>query len=397
MSLRNKLIIIALIILAFLAGYLFSLRGNKNPEGQTPPEVKVEAKAEVKPGQQLPLTSTGTPAPAPSTPAVKVHKKVERPSFPQFQKGMTYVTWDRVAYSKGFSDLSMSKLPTEGCQYVAIITTWYQDDYNVTQIRSGGSTPSDESLAHAIEQAHELGLKVMLKPQLDLVKSGCWRGEIQFCNDIDWEEWFKSYRDFIVHYATLAEENDVELFCIGVELTVPATYKGELWDKYVISEVRKVFTGPITYAANWNEEYKNITFWDKLDYAGLDAYFPLTDKEKPTLDELREGWKKHMPEIEEWQKKINKPVILTEVGYKSAPGAAIAPWEYQSGKEVDLQLQSDCYTALYEAFWDKPWFYGIYWWYWGTNDKMGGSTDRGFNIQNKPASDIVKLWYSKTK
>lgn len=386
MSFRNKLVIIALIILAFLAGYLFSLKGTKKPEGRTKPEVKTE----VKPGQQV-----AVPSPAAPAPVAKARKKIERPSFPQFQKGMTYVTWDRVAYAKGFSDLSLSKLQPLGCQYVAIITTWYQTDYNSKEIRRGASTPTDESLVHAIEQAHKLGLKIMLKPHLDLLKSGYWRGEIQFNNDADWEEWFKSYGDFIVHYAALAEANDVELFCIGVELTAPATYKGELWNKYIIQEVRKVFSGPITYAANWNEEYQNISFWDKLDYAGLDAYFPLTDKEKPTLEELRERWKKHMPDIEAWQKKIDKPVLLTEVGYKSSSGTAKEPWEHRLGREVDLQLQSDCYTAMFEAFWDKPWFYGMYWWYWGTNDRMGGSADRGFNIQNKPASEIVKEWYSK--
>ncbi|MDD4879334.1 MAG: glycoside hydrolase TIM-barrel-like domain-containing protein [Candidatus Omnitrophica bacterium] len=336
MSFRNKLIIVALIILAFLAGYLFSLKGTKKPESRTQPDVKVEASAGTGPVQ--PISSPAPAAPATPPAPAKKHKKIERPSFPQFQKGITYVTWDRVAYSKGFSDLSMSRLSSLGCQYIAIVTTWYQNDYNSTEIRAGAYTPTDESLAHAIRQAHDLGLKVMLKPHLDLVKSGYWRGEVQFNNDADWEAWFKSYGNFIVHYAALAEENGVELFCVGVELTAPATYKGELWDKYVISEVRKVYTGPITYAANWNEEYQNITFWDKLDYAGLDAYFPLSDKDKPTIDDLREGWKKYMPEIEAWQKRINKPVVLTEVGYKSSSGAAKAPWEHQLGREVDLQL-----------------------------------------------------------
>jgi len=265
----------------------------------------------------------------------------------------------------------------------------------VPLVKRAGNTPTDESLIHAIEAAHKAGLKVMLKPHLDLIKGGCWRGEIQFGNDADWEAWFASYGDFITHYAKLAEDNGVEIFCIGVELTVPAVEKPGMWITKVIEPVRKVFSGPITYAANWNEEYQNIGFWDKLDYAGLDAYFPLTGKEDPSLDDLRQGWKPHMEAIEAWQKSINKPVLLTEVGYKSSTGAAKTPWEHQLGREVKLGLQSDCYTAMLEAFWDKPWFYGMYWWYWGTNDKMGGRTDRGFNVQNKPAQDVVRDWYAK--
>ena len=384
--------IIVLIILAFFAGYLLNMKEKPVPKA----EVKAGIEAAAGSAQAVPAVTASHVRVAPAVSAVKKEKR-QRPPFPQFQKGVTYVTWDRVAYGKGFSDLSMSSLTRTGCQYVAIIATWYQSDYNVTEIKPGGNSPTDESIVHAIEQAHNLGLKVMLKPHLDLVKTGCWRGEIQFCEDVDWEKWFANYRDFIVHYAKLAEENDVEIFCIGVELSVPTTLKGDLWDKYVISEVKKVFTGPITYAANWNEEYQNITFWDKLDYAGLDAYFPLSDKDRPTMEDLREGWKQHMPAIEEWQKRINKPVILTEVGYKSSTGAAKAPWEHQLGPQVDLELQKDCYTAMFEAFWDEPWLYGIYWWYWGTNDRMGGSMDRGFNIQNKPAVEVVKEWYNKAK
>jgi hypothetical protein len=397
MSLRNKILIAALILAAFIAGFILSsTRSSRVPGGETP-HAKITYGAQ-KPSAPSSGTETQQATPAAVSPeAVIKRKAISRPPFPQFQKGMTYVTWDRVAYSKGFSDLSLSKLSSMGCEYAAIITTWYQGDYNMTQIKPGGNTPTDESVAHAIEQAHKAGLKVMLKPHLDLIKSGCWRGEIQFCNDVDWETWFRSYGEFITHYAKLAEENGVEIFCIGVELTVPAVEKPEMWDTYVIQPVRKAFSGPITYAANWNEEYGNIAFWDKLDYAGLDAYFPLSDKDKPSIEDLRQGWKAHMEAIEAWQKKINKPVLLTEVGYKSSTGAAKAPWEHQLGREVDLELQKDCYTAMLEAFWDKPWFYGMYWWYWGTNDRMGGSTDRGFNIQNKPAQDAVKEWYGKTR
>jgi hypothetical protein len=100
---------------------------------------------------------------------------------------------------------------------------------------------------------------------------------------------------------------------------------------------------------------------------------------------------------EAWQKNINKAVILTEIGYKSSSGSAKAPWEHQSGSIVDLEQQADCYKTLFEAFWGKPWLRGMYWWYWGTNERMGGATDRGFKLQNKPAQEIVAEWYNKAR
>ena len=29
-----------------------------------------------------------------------------------------------------------------------------------------------------------------------------------------------------------------------------------------------------------------VTFWDELDFIGIDAYFPLSDKKSPTIEDL---------------------------------------------------------------------------------------------------------------
>jgi hypothetical protein len=139
-----------------------------------------------------------------------------------------------------------------------------------------------------------------------------------------------------------------------------------------------------------------VKFWDALDYVGIDAYFPLTDnRERPTLEELRQGWEKWVKEIEAFRKMVNKPVIFPEVGYCSAKGTAKIPWEEMAGGALDLELQADCYQALLETFWDRDWFYGVYWWRWGTDVRLGGATNRGFSFQNKPAQNVVVKWYKK--
>ncbi|MFA6610024.1 MAG: hypothetical protein WCT15_04170, partial [Candidatus Omnitrophota bacterium] len=55
---------------------------------------------------------------------------------------------------------------------------------------------------------------------------------------------------------------------------------------------------------------------------------------------------------------------------------------------------ADCYRAVFELLWDKDWFYGVYWWRWGTDVRFGGAQNRGFSLQNKPAEDVVKKWYT---
>ena len=313
------------------------------------------------------------------------------PLRPEFQKGMSYVAWTGEGYSNINSVKSMEKLDSLGVKWVALIATRYQDRIDSTKIYSiSGKTPSDESLLFAIEKLHGLGIKIMLKPHLDLIESeGRWRGDI-----IPTQDWFASYTDFILYYACLAEQENVELFCVGTELTNATLSRPDLW-RGLIKKIREVYKGRLTYGANWYQEFDNIEFWDELDYAGIDPYFPLVASPHPTKEELIESWKGWLEVIEEWQKEIDKPVIFTEIGCKSSEGAVNKPWEHSPAGKVDLQLQADCYEALLVTFYEKPWFYGVYWWEWGVNPRMGGKFHRGFTPQNKPTQKIVKQWYKR--
>jgi len=235
----------------------------------------------------------------------------------------------------------------------------------------------------------------MLKPHLDILDAsyGGWRGEISCVKDPDWVKWFEAYKNFLMHYVQIANEHNVEMFCVGTELTESTLTKPDMWRK-LIQDIKKKYKGDVTYAANWNDEYLGILFWDELDYAGIDAYFPLSDKAEPTYEELMESWKKWYAEIEAWQAKIRKPVIFPEVGYHSATYAAHAPWTHIASGQVSMELQRTCYKALVDTFWDKEWFYGAYWWDWGTSVQMGGKNSRSFTPQNKSAEDYVKQLYT---
>ena len=78
----------------------------------------------------------------------------------------------------------------------------------------------DEGLRVTTKLAKERGLKVMLKPHLWLRdrSNDMWRGKISMPTEEAWATWFGEYRTFIMHYARLAAELDIEAFCIGTEL-----------------------------------------------------------------------------------------------------------------------------------------------------------------------------------
>ena len=86
------------------------------------------------------------------------------------QKGISYATWWSGGYVKPGTDYSLELLSSTGANWISLIVTGYQANYLSTAIdRSSAHTPTDAELIHVIQQAHSLGLKVMLKPHVDLL------------------------------------------------------------------------------------------------------------------------------------------------------------------------------------------------------------------------------------
>jgi len=219
-----------------------------------------------------------------------------------------------------------------------------------------------------IDIAHANGFKVFLKPHIWLTEptNDKWRSDIYLENEEDWHSWQQDYTAYILNYARIAQANGVDLFCIGAELSRLTIEKTEFWHQ-LIKQVKKEYTGQLTYAANWNSEYQHITFWDELDFIGVQAYFPLAKKNNPSLTELSEGWEKYVPSLEATSKEFDRKIIFTEMGYKSTDNSAIEPWswvENVSSKDVNVSLktQANCYQAFFNSVWNKEWFAGVHIW-----------------------------------
>lgn len=123
-------------------------------------------------------------------------------------------------------------------------------------------------------------IKLMVKPQI-WVWNGEFTGTIKMANEADWQELEKTYSKFILEFARVSQDLNAEIFCIGTELEFFVKHRPEYW-KQLIVEVRNVYKGKLTYAANW-DEFKRTPFWKDLDYIGIDAYFPLTEEKTPSV------------------------------------------------------------------------------------------------------------------
>ena len=232
----------------------------------------------------------------------------------------------------------------------------------------------------------------MLKPQI-WVWRGVFTGELKMQSEVSWQELEKSYEDFILTYAALAEESKVEIFCIGTELEEFVVNRPEFW-KQLIQKLRAQYQGKLTYAANW-DEYGRTPFWASLDYIGIDAYFPLSEERTPTVEQLKEGWQPWKNRIAVLSKEVSRPVLFTEFGYRSMDYTAKKPWLVDRNEEnVNLEGQVNAKKAIFESFWDEDWFAGGFVWKWFIHhDKAGGPQDNRFTPQNKPAQEIIKTFY----
>jgi hypothetical protein len=285
--------------------------------------------------------------------------------------GMVHVSWWFDEYTYPAATLSRDALAATGANWASLLVTWYQDTATSNLIaRRDDKTPTDDALRIAVQELHGKGLKVMLKPHVD-PWNGQWRGEINPSNP---DSWFDSYTHFIVHYAQLAQEQQVEALCMGTELkTVSGAANRNRWIA-VIDALRAEYRGLLTYAANATspaDEFTSVSFWDQLDLLGLDGYFPLTDRNDVTLADLVSAWRSNLygedlvATVRNFSNSRLKPVIFTELGYRSVDGANREPWNFSLAGGYDPGEQRDCYEAALSVWSSQAsWMRGFFWWAW---------------------------------
>lgn len=319
-------------------------------------------------------------------------------------RGFNYPSWWHDEYLSQSSSDSLSRIADTGANWVAIDPSQYMNTVNSNTMApengGAGRTASDLAVAKAIDDAHARGLKVMLKPHID-ISDGTTRWDIRPTNPA---LWFTNYRNMMVNYAVIAEAHNVEILSVGTELvnlSGPSYYDN--WAD-VIGGVRSAYHGPVIYAASTTEcEY--LSFTALLDYVGLDVYFPLSDSAEPTLEELIAGWTDYhgyygegnwLASIESWQAYWNKPVIFTALGYRSVKYVGSSPWDWLAGV-YDGYNQARAYEAAFQVLGNKPWLVGVFWWDWMPGEGNGGPGNTDYTIINKPAEDVVRFWFDPAR
>ena len=241
-------------------------------------------------------------------------------------------------------------------------------------------------VSDVIDLCRKSGFKIMLKPQI-WIPNG-FTGDFEAKN---WKKFENSFRLFSLEFLKVAIDKNVEMFCIGTEWENFIAKRPKFW-KALIGEIKSLYQGKLTYAANW-DEFAKFPFWNLIDLIGIDAYFPLSSNAQINLKMLKSSWGRISEKLEIFSHSLNKPILFTEVGYRSISGCTIKPWDSKSNAEYSEEDQKLAYQALFETVWKEDWLEGLFIWKWHHDEKRLGNQNKRFTPQNKMAAEYLKdVW-----
>ncbi|EXX86457.1 1,4-beta-xylanase [Paenibacillus darwinianus] len=282
---------------------------------------------------------------------------------------------------------SMSELKAVGVNWIALALAAVQETAQSTTIPfREAPTVTDDEVRWAIRNAKRRGMKVCLKPVVNCA-NGTWRAHIGFFRqevpgEPSWADWFKSYAEFILHYAVIAEQEGCEMLCVGCEMVQADSREAE-W-RSLIAEVRKVYDGLITYNCDKYQEDR-VNWWDAVDIISSSGYYPTGQ------------WEIQLDRIENALKRWNKPFLFMETGCPSRTGSSLRPNDWSLEGVPSEEEQAHWYEEMFAACSRRDWMRGYMLWDWPAKlyDSSEASANDDYCIYGKQAMNTVRDFYAE--
>lgn len=297
-------------------------------------------------------------------------------------RGLNLIETDKAPFGSTAAMESFRRVAAIGANSVALIPFFWQSGAAAADVVMGDALPLAR-LRSGIAQASAAGLRVIIKPHVWV--PGTWAGAIAPRDG--WPRWFAAYGARLLELADFAQNERVGELVIGTEI-VGASKRPE-WAP-LIAGIRRVFAGRLTYVAHGPDEVERFASWSLLDRVGVSLYPPLPG----SAAERAQGMTAVLGRVTRVAQSAGKPVLIGEIGLRSAHGAALKPWE--SAEERHAAPDGALQAAVIGQWLDTAARAGIedvLIWRWFSDPRGGGAADTDFTIQNKPAeASIAARW-----
>lgn len=293
-------------------------------------------------------------------------------------RGVNLVETDKAPFGSDAAMASFRRVAAMGANAVALIPFFWQRDAASSDVLIGDALPI-ERLRAGITQARASGLRVIIKPHIWV--PGAWAGAIAPRDG--WPKWFAGYGQHLLDLAHVAQAERVDDLVIGTEIAGSAQRPD--WAP-LIARVRKVFAGQLTYVAHGAEEVERFAHWPLVDRVGASLYPPLPGSPAQRAQAMDAA----LGRVARIAHRVGKPVLIGEIGLRSAHGAALKPWESAEERHAapDGALQARVIGEWLDAA-ARAGVADVLIWRWFSDPHSGGPADTDFTIQNKPAEQLV--------
>lgn len=286
-----------------------------------------------------------------------------------------------------------------------------------------GEDYSYGELALGIETARQFGFRTAVYPT------------VRFPNGLDewwqtvspsetwWQTFLEQYRRFILHHATLAEQNQADVLIIGGDWLSPALpgfhgydhiYASQpgninaIWSN-IIQEIRDQFHGTIAWHLDFDQVSKPPHTVYEVDEIYLHLGAQIANKPDAQIQEIQIKVENLLDQnVKPFFNSVDKPIIL-HIAYPSADGGAtynlpqgndtnsfpfegLSPLTSDNPEVIlDLQEQADIYNAILSAVNGRPWISGF------VSEGFLPTIrleDKSISIHGKPAQEVLSYWFN---
>lgn len=372
---------------------------------------------QVNPADQ-PLTRTITVDQWTSPPSTTAEDNITETVFPyKADAFQTNIEFSPEMTSTWFSTMptALEKLEEVNSEILLFSPQWVQSEFNGYLQPVLGITPFSFELLYYVSQAQahdfEVGLFPQIGPLLHSDATFNWSEQ----NDAWREDWFNSYRQFILNYAKIAEISGAKQLIIGGKPLIallpdanPVYLQENLAEEWrlLIGDIREEFGGKLLWAANAGTQMDPLpSFINLFDEIYISVDSPLTSGSDPSFEEIAYGFTTTIDNLlYEVYRSTFIPVTIA-FAYPSVEGAAqgcqlignecindgLFIQDELSGYKVDLDQQALIYNAILPVSASREWITGI-----SIRGYMPlcNPEDKSSSISCKPAQDVIQYWYT---